>query len=543
MGCVKSKESRSDSKTKVVPSKTSRNVMVEYERTKSAMSTGTRSSYGSGEFGNITVSIITSDRCLIENVYDGVHDGKVLGCGIGGLVREVTHRKTGTKFALKTLSLNSISEKGLQRVIEETKILLELDHPNIVKLDGIYQTVDEMYLVQELCKGGDLFDRLDAQPDEHYTEAQCARLVKQILSAVRYIHSRGIIHRDLKLENFLFDNVGPDAELKMIDFGLSKHFHSGERQHEQVGTRYTIAPEVLKGSYDEKVDIWAIGVITYLLLSGVAPFGGCCDGESSMDVRRRILMADFSFEPAEYWNHVSDQAKQFISMLLVSNPRRRPTAEQCQNHPWLKEWTQKDKKESKALNPKTVSALRSFRNFSDIRKLLFEVIGFTLLPEQMALLREEFEKLDVDQTGEISLAGLKQVLLANAGSGTLGDFTEEEVEDIFNSLRLHKSDTTIHWHYFLAAGLSEMAVDERNHRLAFDKIDTEGKGFITFEDVVGLLGPERLKRRQDSMKGEWTETAELCQAGSHIQFDDFVKMMQAKESRDDEDDDVFLYNP
>ena len=182
---------------------------------------------------------------------------------------------------------------------------------------------------------------------------------------------------------------------------------------------------MLKGSYNEKVDIWAIGVITYLLLSGVAPFGGCVEGESMRDVRRKILRADFSFEPAEYWLHVSDQAKQFISKLLVCDPRKRPTAAECQKHPWLKEWTQKDKEKTKALSPKTVNALRSFRHFSDIRKLLFEVIGFTLLPEQMALLRKEFEKLDVDQTGEISLAGLKQVLLANAGSGTLGDFKQK----------------------------------------------------------------------------------------------------------------------
>ena len=545
MGCVKSKQipskGRHDLKKTTRPSKVSRSITLELERGKSQGSLRTLSS--AGDYGNVTVSIITSDRCLIETVYDGVHDGEILGCGIGGLVRMVTHRKTGAKFALKRLSLENISPKNLQRVIEEVKILLELDHPNIVKLDAVYQTEDEIYLVQELCKGGDLFDRLDAQPDEHYSEAQCARLVKQILSAVRYIHSRGIIHRDLKLENFLFDKVGPDGELKMIDFGLSKHFRSGETHHETVGTRYTVAPEVLKGSYSEKVDIWAIGVITYLLLSGDAPFGGCLEGESVVEVRNKILNANFSFEPEEYWHHVSDQAKQFISELLVLNPRKRPTAKECQKHAWLQEFTKNVDKESKALNPKTLSALRNFRNFSDMRKLLCEVIGFTLLPEQISDLRKEFEKLDVHQTGEISLEALKQVLLNNAEKGALGGFTEEEVEDIFNSLRLHKSDKTIHWHYFLAAGLSELPVDERNHRLAFDKIDTEGKGYITFEDVIGLLGPYQLKRREDSIKGQWTESAEICHAGSHIYFEDFVRMMESQEMECTDGDDDFVYNP
>lgn len=98
---------------------------------------------------------------------------------------------------------------------------------------------------KELCLGGELFDRLDEQPDYHYTEAECARLVKQMLSAVRYLHSRGIIHRDLKLENFLFSSTATDSELRMIDFGLSKHFRYGEVQHEAVGTPYTVAPYVL----------------------------------------------------------------------------------------------------------------------------------------------------------------------------------------------------------------------------------------------------------------------------------------------------------
>lgn len=478
--------------------------------------------------GNVTISVITSDRCEIESVYDGVHNGKVLGIGIGGVVRMVTHRKSGATFALKTLSLDRVSSEGLRQIREEVKILMELDHPNIVKLDGVYQTEDEIYLVQELCRGSDLFDKLDAQPEEHYSEAQCARLIMQILAAVRYIHSKGIVHRDLKLENFLFDHTGPDAELKMIDFGLSKHFKSGDTHHEPVGTRYTIAPEVLRGSYDEKVDIWAVGVITYLLLSGDAPFGGCCEGEDVKDIRRRILNADFAFEPKEYWTHVSPQAKAFIKKLLVSDPKKRPTAGECQHSEWLQEWA--PRRDMGGLNPNVLHALRSFRNFSDMRKLLCEVIGFTLLPEQMQLLRKEFEKLDVEQTGEISLDALKQVLLDNAESGTLGSFIEEEVEDIFNSLRLHKSDTSIHWHHFLAAGLSELPVDERNHRLAFDKIDSERKGYIIFEDLIELLGPDQLKRTEYSIESQWVNSDGQChEDGAHITYEDFVRMMETKQ--------------
>jgi Protein kinase domain len=128
----------------------------------------------------------------IEEVYDGVHNGPVLGSGVSGLVRLVTHRATGISYAVKCLDLGLVGTKeGLEQLREEIFIMCQLDHPNIVRLEEVYESHSEIYLVQELCLGGELFDRLDEQPDYHYTEAQCARLVKQMLSAVRYLHSKG----------------------------------------------------------------------------------------------------------------------------------------------------------------------------------------------------------------------------------------------------------------------------------------------------------------------------------------------------------------
>jgi Protein kinase domain len=136
----------------------------------------------------------------IEEVYEGVHTGPVLGSGISGTVRLVTHKATGIKYAVKVLDLGLVDNgEGLRQLREEIFIMCQLDHPNIVRLEEVYESVSEIYLVQELCLGGELFDRLDEQPDYHYTEAECARLVKQMLCAVRYLHSKGIIHRDLKV--------------------------------------------------------------------------------------------------------------------------------------------------------------------------------------------------------------------------------------------------------------------------------------------------------------------------------------------------------
>mmetsp|Transcript_9564 Transcript_9564/g.13696 ORF Transcript_9564/g.13696 Transcript_9564/m.13696 type:complete len:981 (+) Transcript_9564:197-3139(+) len=466
----------------------------------------------------------------IEEVYSGVHDGPVLGSGISGLVRLVTHRATGLKYAVKCLDLGLVdTEEGLQQLREEIYIMCQLDHPNIVRLEEVYESHSEIYLVQELCLGGELFDRLDEQPDYHYTEAQCARLIKQMLCSVRYIHSKGIIHRDLKLENFLFSDTGPDSELKMIDFGLSKHFKFGEVQHEAVGTPYTVAPEVIRGSYDERCDVWAIGVITYLLLSGESPFGGCGGPESLVVVRDNILKGNFLFEPEDIWENVSEKAKHFIKKLLVTDPTLRPTAREVQRDEWLIEMAERLKKDDDdyRLNPSVVKALVNFKEYSDMRKLLCEVLSFTLIPDQIQGLRKEFEKMDSDGSGEISLVALKSVLLGNAERGTLGALTEEEVEDIFNAMRVSScEETTIHWHEFIAAGLSHCKVDERNLKLAFDRLDADHTGYITFENFMDLIGNGAM-HSEEVLRQMWGE-ASINNADAYITYEDFLLLMKGQ---------------
>lgn len=484
------------------------------------------------EEGNLKTNVVHMEVPFgkpIEEVYDGVHTGPVLGSGISGLVRLVTHKATGVKYAVKCLDLGLVdTDDGLARLREEIFIMCQLDHPNIVRLEEVYESHSEIYLVQELCLGGELFDRLDEQPEYHYTESECARLVKQMLCAVRYLHSKGIIHRDLKLENFLFSSTAKDSELKMIDFGLSKHFRYGEVQHEAVGTPYTVAPEVIKGSYDERCDIWAIGVITFLLLSGEPPFGGCGGPEPLMTVRANILSGTYSFEPAEIWGSVSQGARAFISSLLVIDPQKRPTARAAQKLPWLTEWANKARSEGdNVLNPNVVKALVNFKEFSDMRKLLCEVLSFTLLPEQIQDLRKEFEKMDTDGSGEISLSALKEVLVTNAGAGSLGALTEEEVEDIFNAMRIKKTETRIHWHEFIAAGLSHCKVDDRNLRLAFDRLDSDHKGYVTLDDIMDLLGND--VHSEDVMREMWGDGMKAVNCSqAHITFEDFLLLMKGQ---------------
>ena len=194
-------------------------------------------------------------------------------------------------------------------------------------------------------------------------------------------------------------------------------------------------------------------------------------------MRSNILKCSYSFEPDYIWANVSSLARDFISETLKPDPKDRPTARTAQKHNWLQKWGSRLRKgDDNVLNPNVVKALVNFKEYSDMRKLLCEVLSFTLLPSQIKELRYEFEKMDTDGSGEISLAALKQVLMANAGARSLGALTEEEVEDIFNAMRVRKSETRIHWHEFIAAGLSQCQVDDRNLRLAFERLDSDHKG-------------------------------------------------------------------
>jgi len=486
-----------------------------------------------GPSGNRSmVHIETPFGLPIEAVYDGVHNGEVLGEGIGGVVRRITHRDTGIQRAVKRLDLGLVtSDEDLDRLLDEIKIMCCLDHPNVVCLEEVFEGENELFLTQELCDGGDLFDRLDGQSGFCYTEAGCARLVKQIISSVSYLHSKDIIHRDLKLENFLFQDKTDDSELIMIDFGLSKHFVRGELQHDKVGTPYTVAPEVILGKgHDEKCDVWGIGVITYLLLSGETPFGGDCEDDDQVEVKNNILSGNVSFG-GECWDHVSEAAVDFIKSLLRLDPEERPSASELQDHLWLKSMKRNSfvGTDELSLSPKVVNGLVSFKELSSTRKFLREIISYTLQPDQISGLHEEFEKIDIDGKGEISLSCFKEALIANTDQHPL---SEAEIEAIFDGMKVRNTDLSIRWHEFIAACLSQCHIDDRNIRLAFDRLDNERKGFITLNDLKMAMDFYGSDSRYDLQSMWINNVVDYKCDKEHMTYDDFYKLLKLDKERE-----------
>uniref|UniRef100_A0A673WEC2 Calcium/calmodulin-dependent protein kinase type IV n=1 Tax=Salmo trutta TaxID=8032 RepID=A0A673WEC2_SALTR len=249
-----------------------------------------------------------------------------LGRGATSVVCRCRQKGTQKPFAVKTL------KKTVDKKIVRTEIgvLLRLSHPNIIKLKEIFETPSEISLVLELVTGGELFDRVVEKG--FYTERDAADAVKQVLEAVAYLHENGVVHRDLKPENLLYATSAPDAPLKIADFGLSKIIDDQVTMKTVCGTPGYCAPEILRGcAYGPEVDMWSVGVITYILLCGFEPF---FDDRGDQYMFKRILNCEYEFV-SPWWDNVSLNAKDLVRKLIVQDPKKRLTTLQALQHPWV----------------------------------------------------------------------------------------------------------------------------------------------------------------------------------------------------------------
>lgn len=266
----------------------------------------------------------------VEDFYD---IGEDLGRGKFSEVREIVEKSSKTLFAGKFIKKrrNAVSRRGLRRedIVREISILKELQHPNIISLHEVFESTTEMVLVLELVTGGELFDYL-AEKD-CVTEEVAAPFTMQILEGLKHMHEKSICHLDLKPENIMLLSKG-NHNIKLIDFGMSRKITEGEDVREIMGTAEFVAPEVI--NYEPlslATDMWAIGVITYILLSGASPFLG----EDQQETFANITAVNYEFDD-QYFGSTSDLAKDFIRKLLVNDPQGRASVEECLEHPWIR---------------------------------------------------------------------------------------------------------------------------------------------------------------------------------------------------------------
>ncbi|KAM9351605.1 serine/threonine-protein kinase H1 homolog isoform 2-T2 [Symphorus nematophorus] len=253
----------------------------------------------------------------------------LIGRGSFSRVVRVEHKSTRQPYAIKMIETRY--REGREVCESELCVLRRVRHTNIIQLMEVFETAERVYMVMELATGGELFDRIIARGS--FTERDATRVLQMVLDGVKYLHTLGITHRDLKPENLLYYHPGADSKIIITDFGLASSRKKGDEclMKTTCGTPEYIAPEILvRKPYTNAVDMWALGVISYILLSGTMPF----EDDNRMRLYRQILKGKYSFS-GEPWPSVSNLAKDFVERILTVDPSERLTAGQALKHPWI----------------------------------------------------------------------------------------------------------------------------------------------------------------------------------------------------------------
>ncbi|CAL8261919.1 unnamed protein product [Merluccius merluccius] len=268
----------------------------------------------------------------VDDIYE---IGDALGSGQFAIVKQCREKSTGLEFAAKFIKkrMSRGSRRGVRReeIEREVDLLQNLQHANIVTLHDVFESRTDVVLILELVSGGELFDFLSQK--ETLCEEEATQFMKQILEGVRYLHSKRIAHFDLKPENImLLDKNVPLPHIKIIDFGLAHKMEAGTEFKDIFGTPEFVAPEIV--NYEQlglEADMWSIGVITYILLSGASPFLG----DTKQETLGNISAMNYDFDE-EFFSTTSELAKSFIRQLLEKDTRKRMTIQDALNHPWIK---------------------------------------------------------------------------------------------------------------------------------------------------------------------------------------------------------------
>ena len=445
--------------------------------------------------------------------------GSVLGRGACGSVVAVKHRTTKELYAMKVVAVDTVGGT-LDELKREIEIQRSLDHPNICKIFESFEdnTSQEMYVIMEICTGGSLVSRMKTHR-HGYGEKAAATLVEKMLSAIIYCHHHGVVHRDIKLDNFIYENeyaraarpphaesgtrcawpVRPahpsrcprapharrseDSELKLIDFGFAAEIAPGkESMWDQLGTPSYMAPELWgshEAEYDSSVDMWALGVVTYMLLSGKRPF----HHQDKREKARMIRHDQLKF-PSPEWDRVTQEAKDFCIALMQKKPRDRLAATNAKDHPWIKHASKlhsgMDAAHELARHNEIVESLESFCVADDLKKLALEVIAFSTPPAKLRELRDLFVKIDSDDSGTISLAEFKEAMSLHT------EVSPEHVEQMFHDMDMDHSGE-VDYSEFLSATLSAQKHSKESIMAAFNTLDSDKDGFITKSDLVTAL--------------------------------------------------------
>jgi len=444
-----------------------------------------------------------NSSCKVHDVYE---IGEEIGKGAFGVVYSAKDRATGHTFCCKTVRKDSLTERQLGDVKLEAEIMLHLrGHPNVVDIMGVFEDDDHLYIVEEMCTGGDLAERLAAR--SKMTEREAAWIMQQVLSVVEHCHNMGVHYRDIKLENFLLLSPEPDSPLKATDFGVSIFLCPDQQCEEFCGTPAYMAPEVFDLSYSYPSDVWSCGVMMYFILSGEFPF----KGKNDLDLAYHVCSAKVKFE-GEAWSKVSEAGKDLLRRMLARLPKDRLTAHDALKH----EWFQKQGACDEPLCNTVLARMRAYSRMSRFKREVMRIIIRDMDMEYLVGLKAMFSGMDADNNGVLSV---QEIIEALEKQGA--EVAHHEVQQLVKEMDID-GNGHIDYEEFLAAALNRSLLDQKDLLLAaFKHFDKDGDGFITKVELLEGLSYAKVDEAQISAMVDAVDSDK----NGKVDFLEFTKMM------------------
>jgi calcium-dependent protein kinase len=492
-----------------------------------------------------------------ENPWEYYTEIEKLGSGTFGVVKKVKHNASGLIRSIKIIPIKNIrSGMTKEQINNEFQILRHLDHPNIMKIYELYEDKENFYIVSEFCDQGDLFGKLKKL--RYMNELVVKFLMMQILGAINYLHSKEVLHGDIKLENILIYtaseklkkrftllsqddlasqllNLKKDKlnkktqeyidsmhnyEIKVIDFGCSRIFKQNlkllsiKEEDDILGTSLYCSPEVIDNRYSLKCDEWSCGVLMYILLSGYAPF----EGKTEVEIFKKAKRGLFNFYH-EGFKNVSENAKDLIKQLLIVETDKRITAENALKHPFF---TENFNPSLINLNEKEIDILKQLPQIKEYGKFQQAVISYLTMnflnKDDEKILRDIFRYIDKSNDNYITKEDLKQCF-----DEQKIEYNDEVIDKIFKILDSDNNDYIEYQEFIRALVNKEELFSENNLKAAFEFFDEDNSGNVNWNDINTILFQKR-GVKEDVIK-EYLEEIDMKIEDS-MNFEQFKNIMR-----------------
>ena len=457
--------------------------------------------------GVTTKDLITFKQAPISNHY--TLDQSPIGIGSISIVKKGTHRLTGQIRAIRILKKSQINEEKLRK---EIKILKNLDHPNILKIYEVIYDTENFYIVSDLCTGKELFEHIEKKGI--ISEEFAARIMKELLSAITYLHNNGIAHLNIKPESLRFESELKEGMIKITNFANADSISDYEPFKDFVGTPEYVAPEMIDGLYNNSVDVWACGITLFMILVGQAPF----TGKNKQAILKAIKENPLEFKD-EIWKEVSVEAKDLITKMLNKDLSQRITAQDALNHEWFKAKLT-EKKIDRQAACKTLERLKSFRINKKIQSAIWTFMEHYLATkEEKGRLLEIFQALDTNNDGQLSKEELKEGFdkFFVKGSKVIS------IDKIFKNLDKNHNETIDYTEFVTAVLDKDLLISQDNLRITFNLLDADGNGKISIQELQDAFGAESVFFEEAYWK-ELVKEADR-EGDGEIGFNEFVELM------------------